>query len=218
LQDIARHSTIVVAGQEGSAQAATSTLNGTVRYLLQLALWDFASALDSVNAALKEINMKRYAVLFPVVLASMVSLLLPTIPCQAQLLQKLEQGLMGSQGQGQGGMFGQQSQQTLLGNVNLPAAQYMMTNVQTGQAFYVTVQNGQMYMTGQAAQQGMMPGQGMMQGQGMIPGQGMMSGQGMMNGMQQQQGGMGGIMNGGLGGFLKKELSGQQGQQQMPNQ
>jgi hypothetical protein len=113
---------------------------------------------------------------------------------------------MGGQGQGQqqgvmpgqqsGAMFGQQSGMTQLGTVNLPPAQYMMTNMQTSQAFYVTVQNGQMFLTGQpGAPQAMAPGQ-----------------------MMQQQGGMGGLMNGGLGKFLKNELNQQQAPQQIPNQ
>jgi hypothetical protein len=159
--------------------------------------------------------MKRQAFAYAAAVVSLSTVIAAAAPCRAQLFQKLEQGLLGGQGQGQ------QGGATLLGNVNLPPAQYMMTNVQTGQAFYVMVQNGQMYLSGQAAPQAMAPGQGMM-GQGMMGqngmGQGMMGqgsmGQGMM---QPQQGGMGGIMNGGLGSFIKKEFSGQQGQQQIPN-
>ncbi len=52
-------------------------------------------------------------------------------------------------GQQGGGMFGQQAGATLVGNVNLPQGQYVMTNMQTSQAFYVTVQNGQMFLTSQ---------------------------------------------------------------------
>jgi hypothetical protein len=125
--------------------------------------------------------MKRY------IAVSLVALAFGGVPCSAQLLQKLEQGLMAGQGQ-QGMMPGQQAQATMIGNVNLPPGQYMMTNVQTGQAFYVAIQNGQMFLTGQqVAPQMMAPGQGMM--------------------MQQQQGGAGGLMNGGLGNFLKNELA-----------
>jgi hypothetical protein len=141
-----------------------------------------ALGVGSVCKALKEFNMKRY-----VAAVFLVALAFAGTPSSAQLLQKLEQGLMGGQGQGlqQGMMPGQQPQ--MLGNVNLPPGQYMMTNVQTGQAFYVMIQNGQMFLTRQQmAPQMMAPGQGMMQ----------------------QQGGPGGLMNGGggLGNFLKNEL------------
>jgi hypothetical protein len=170
--------------------------------------------------------MNRQAIAYMSAVVSLSAVFLAVSPCQAQLLKQLEQGLMGGQqgqlpgamagqqgqipgamfgqqqggmfGQQQGSMFGQQAGATLVGNVNLPPAQYLMTNLQTNQAFYVTVQNGQMYLTGQpGGAQTMMPGQGM---------------------MQQQQGGMGGLMNGGLGKFLKNELQPQQGQQQLPNQ
>lgn len=144
--------------------------------------------------------MNRYAVL--VALAFVAA----TTPSQAQLLKKLEQGLLGGQqqnmgqqgyvqgmpgqimpgqpgnmqpglgllgqpngvnnqqqggimsqiggllGQGQGLIQGQGS--TLVGNVSLPPAQYMMTNVQTGQAFYVTAQNSQMFLNNQPIGQG----------------------------------------------------------------
>lgn len=191
--------------------------------------------------------MNRYAVL--VALAFVAA----TTPSQAQLLKKLEQGLLGGQqqnmgqqgyvqgmpgqimpgqpgnmqpglgllgqpngvnnqqqggimsqiggllGQGQGLIQGQGS--TLVGNVSLPPAQYMMTNVQTGQAFYVTVQNSQMFLNNQPIGQGagqIMPGQ--------IPA-----------GQMTQQGGLGGLMQNGLGNFLKNELAPQQ-QQSLPNQ
>ena len=126
--------------------------------------------------------MKRYAAM------ALLALVFVATPCQAQFLKKLEQQFIGGQGQGQqqGMMPGQQAQ--VVGNVNLPPGQYMMTNVQTGQGFYVVVQNGQMFLTGsQSTPQMMAPGQGMMQ----------------------QQGGMGGL--GGLGGLLKNGLSPQQG-------
>ena len=174
--------------------------------------------------------MKRYAIAYMATAVSLSAVFFAASPCQGQLLKQLEQGLMGGQGQGQqqglmpgqqsggmfgqqpggmlgqqsggmlgqqgGGMFGQQSGTTLLGTVNLPPAQYVMTNMQTSQAFYVTVQNGQMFLTGQpGAPQAMGPGQ-----------------------MMQQQGGMGGMMNSGLGKFLKNELNQQQAPQQIPNQ
>jgi len=130
--------------------------------------------------ALKEFAMKRSIAL------SLVALIFIGIPCQAQIFKKLEQDLMGGQSQGQ-----TQVQAQLIGNVNLPPGQYMMTNVQTGQGFYVVVQNGQMFLSGQqATPQGMMP-----------PGQG---------GMQQGAGG-------GFGNFLKNEFTPQQ-QQQTPYQ
>ena len=127
--------------------------------------------------------MKRYAAML------VLALVLVGVPCQAQFLKQLENSLLGGQQPGQ-----QQGMTSLVGNVNLPPGQYMMTNVQTGQAFYVVVQNGQMFLTGQPVQQQMMvPGPGMMQQQ------------------QQQQGGMGGLLNGGLGNFLKNGLAPQQG-------
>ena len=146
--------------------------------------------------------MKRLAITCMATAVSLTTVFGAASPCHGQLFKQLEQGLLGGQGQGQqqgfmpgqqnGGMFGQQAGATLVGNVNLPPAQYMMTNVQTGQAFYVTVQGGQMYLTGQpGAPQAMSPGQM----------------------MQPPQGGLGGI-----GNFLKNELQGQQGQQQIPQQ
>lgn len=107
-------------------------------------------------------------------------------------------------GQGQGQLQGQGS--TLVGNVSLPPAQYMMTNMQTGQAFYVTVQNSQMFLNNQPMGQGagqIMPGQ-------IMPGQ-------IPAGQMTQQGGLGGLMQNGLGNFLKNELAPQQ-QQSLPNQ
>ena len=146
--------------------------------------------------------MKRHVITYTAAVMTLSAVILAASPCQAQFLKQIEQGLLGGQGQGQqqgamfghqpGAMYGQQSGANLVGNVNLPPAQYMMTNVQTGQAFYVVVQNGQMFLTGQ-------PGAG----QTMAPG-------GMMQG---QQGGLGG-----LGSFLKNELAPQQGQQQLQQQ
>ncbi len=151
--------------------------------------------------------MKRYAAM------ALLALVFAAAPVQAQFLKKLEQEFMGAQGQGQqqgiipgqriipgqGMMPGQSlmpaqpAQSTVVGNVNLPPGQYMMTNTQTGQAFYVAVQNGQMYMSGTTQQgtQMMAPGQSMMQ-------------------PQQAPSGMGGMIKGGLGSFLKNELAPQQ--------
>jgi hypothetical protein len=165
--------------------------------------------------------MKRQAIAYMAAAVSLSAIFTAASPCQGQLLKQLEQGLMGGQGQGQqqglmpgqqaggmygqqngsmfgqqaGGMFGQQAGATLVGNVNLPQGQYVMTNMQTSQAFYVTVQNGQMFLTSQpGAPQAMPSGQ-------MMP---------------QQQGGMGGL--GGLGRLLKNELQQQQAPQQIPTQ
>jgi hypothetical protein len=114
---------------------------------------------------------------------SLVAFIFIGTPCHAQFFKKLEQDLVGGQNQGQ-----TQVQAQLIGNVNLPPGQYMMTNVQTGQGFYVVVQNGQMFLSGQQGTPQMM-----------APGQG---------GIQQGSGG-------GLGNFLKNELM---PQQQIPSQ
>src|SRR5579885_805099 len=72
------------------------------------------------------------------------------IPCQAQFLQKLEQGLLGGQGQTQGiAAPGQPAPASLIGNVNLPPGQYTLTNVQSGQGMVVVGEKGQLYVTGQ---------------------------------------------------------------------
>lgn len=190
-----------------------------------------------------------------------LAFVLATPASQAQLLKKLEQGLMGGQqnGTGQGmpgqnmtglsgalqslqgtqgvgqsgqggmlqqitGMLGGQNQSTLIGNVSLPPAQYMVTNVQTGQAFYVTVQNSQMYLLNQPGPQGMGQGAGFVPVQtlpsgiqSLIPGQNQNLNQNLAPG-QTQQGGVKGIIQNGLGNFLRNELSGQQQQQIVPNQ
>ena len=146
--------------------------------------------------------MKRVAAL------SLIAIAFTATPVHGQLLQKLEQGLLGGQQQG---MPGQQTQPVLVGTVNLPQGQYMMTNVQTGQAFYVMVQNGQMYFSQPPAPPMMAPGQMMGQPGSMMPPGQMMQ--------QQQQPGMGGFLRNGLGGILQKELAPQQQQQQQfPNQ
>lgn len=77
---------------------------------------------------------------------ALVVMMLIAAPCQAQDSQKPEQGLPGKQEQ-QGLMQGQQ--QKLIGNVNLPPGPYVLTNVRSGQNFYVAVENGQMYLAGQ---------------------------------------------------------------------
>lgn len=130
------------------------------------------------------------------------------VPCQAQFLKKLEQQFMQGN-QGTAGMAGDQGQ--VAGNTSLPAGQYMMTNMQSGQGFYVTINpQGQMFITAPAGgqqQQQMMPGA---QGQGLPP-------QGVAPATQQQQGGgFGGMMKNSLGNFLRNELS--PSQQQVPQQ
>lgn len=136
------------------------------------------------------------------------------LPANAQFLKNLEHSLLGGAGQ-QGGMPGQAQ---FIGNVSLPTGNYMMSNVQTGQAFYVSVQNGQMYLsqgTTPAGYGGLMPGQN---GGGLPPSfGGFMPGQnggGLAPGGQQQGSGLGGVMRGGFGNFLKNELM--PGQQQQP--
>lgn len=127
------------------------------------------------------VYMKRHAALI------LLAILFAAAPCQAQFLKKLEQEFMG-QGQQQ-----QAVQPSVIGNVNLPPGQYLMTNTQSGQAFYVIVQNGQMFLTGQPGQTPVMtPALPQQQQQ------------------QQQQGGFGGMLKNGLGNFLKNELTPQQ--------
>lgn len=139
--------------------------------------------------------MKRYAA------AIASASLLATAPAHAQLLEKLEQSLLGGQGQGQQQVLGQGQQQNfmpgtsspsaVIGNVNLPPGQYMLSNVQTGQAFYVVIQNGQMSLTGPPGGQQFAGNQ-----QGYF--------------QQPQQSGVGGMIRSGLGSFLKNQLVPQQ--------
>lgn len=114
------------------------------------------------------------------------------MPCRAQFMKQLKDSLVG-----QGQQQQQQQAPTILGNVNLPPGQYMMTNVQTGNAFYVFVQNGQMFLSGPPAQS---------QQQMMAPAAGT---------TPQSTGGM---IKEGLGNFLKNQLSPQQQQQGVPYQ
>lgn len=159
--------------------------------------------------------MKRIAVFL------LVSFLLAAPGAEAQFLKKLGQELMsGATGQGGAGTAGQPA-----GTTNLPPGQYNMNNMQTGQSFYVMVDNnGQMYASvnnnGMIQPGGMVPGAvapGMGQRGGLLQQglQGLTGGQNMNQQMQpgmqqQQQGGMGGMMRGTLGNFLKNELTPQQ--------
>ncbi|MBK9144484.1 MAG: hypothetical protein IPM23_18495 [Candidatus Melainabacteria bacterium] len=113
------------------------------------------------------------------------------MPCRAQFMKQLKDTLVG-QGQQQ-----LNQQPSLLGNVNLPPGQYMMTNVQTGNAFYVFVQNGQMFLSGGPPAQNQ---QMMAPAAGTTP---------------QSTGGM---IKEGLGNFLKNQISPQQQQQGVPYQ
>ncbi len=149
--------------------------------------------------------MRHYAI-------SLLALLFVAAPANAQFLKKLEQEFAQSQtGQGALGGLGSllpgQGGSQSAGTTSLPAGQYTMTNMQTGQAYYVMVNtSGQMFasvapggggMMQPNAQQYMNPQQ--LQQQQML--------------QQQQQGGMGGMMKGGLGNFLKQELAPKQPQQ-----
>lgn len=117
-------------------------------------------------------------------------------PSQAQFLKKLGEEFLGGAQQGQQqGVPGAQGSPMPAGTTSLPAGQYMLTNMQTGQGFYLMVNNnGQMFVSSPAAgQQQMMPG---MAPQTMAPGQV----------PQQQSQGFGGMMKNSLGSFLKDQL------------
>ena len=148
--------------------------------------------------------MKRLAVF------ALVAFMLAVPACQAQFLKKLGQELLQGNsampGQNGGGLAG-----TPAGSTNLPPGQYMMTNMNTGQGFYIMVDNqGQMYASQPQAGQ-TMPGQfgagAVMPGQQTMPGQ-------FGAGQQQQQGGVGGFMK----NLLKDQLMPGQNQQGMPMQ
>ncbi len=146
--------------------------------------------------------MNRYAVMSLAAALAVTTAGISTAPCQAQFLKTLQDSLLGGQNAQQGTAFNQ-PQLSLVGTVNLPPAQYMMTNVQTGQGFYVTVQNGQMFLGNQqVAPQNFMPNQTVAPQQP----------------VQQQTGGFGGMVKNGLGSFLQNQIAPQQGQQVVPNQ
>ncbi|MBS1994569.1 MAG: hypothetical protein JSS86_22370 [Cyanobacteria bacterium SZAS LIN-2] len=145
--------------------------------------------------------MKRYAVAAIAGVISLLAIAAAASPCQAQFMKQLGQELLGGQGQNQlpgvlpgqqnTAGFGQMQSANLVGTVNLPQGQYMMTNLQTNQAFYVTVQNGQMFFSngGDQSMQQTMPG---------------------TQALPQQQGGLGGLVKNGLGSFLNNQLQKQQ--------
>lgn len=156
--------------------------------------------------------MKRFALFL------LVSFLLAAPNCEAQMLKKLGQELLnGATGGGMPGMNGAGTAGQPAGQTNLPPGQYMMSNMSTGQGYYILVDNnGQMYASIPNGTQTMAPG--MVQQGGLMGG-----GTGGVGGLlqnftggqntgypQQQQGGVGGLMRGGLGNFLKQELTPQQ--------
>lgn len=129
------------------------------------------------------------------------------LPAKAQFLKNLEQTFLGG-----GNAQGMPGQPQLIGNVNLPAGTYMMSNVQTGQAFYVTVQNGSMYLsqgTTPPGYQQQQPG-GIGGALGGILGQPQQQQQPYGMPQQQQPAGLGGMVRSGLGNFLKDQLMPQQ--------
>ena len=158
--------------------------------------------------------MKRFALFL------LVSCLLAAPNCEAQMLKKLGQELLnGASGGGMPGMNGAGTAGQPAGQTNLPPGQYMMSNMSTGQGYYILVDgNGQMYasLPNGVQNQGMTQQNGMMGGAtgGGIGGllQNFTGGQNNAYPVQQQQqqGGVGGLMRGPLGNFLKQELTPQQ--------
>lgn len=150
--------------------------------------------------------LMHQALMRPVVLATALALCVcafQEVPCQSQFLKKLGQELLqgqsGSQGGGAQGMPGMTQQGTPAGSTNLPAGQYMMTNMQTGQGFYIMVNgNGQMFATVPNNQQMPANTNMMLAPQGAVPQQQV---------PQQQQGGVGGFFKGTLNNMLQNQLS-----------
>ncbi len=154
---------------------------------------------------------------------------LSTMPVQAQFLKKLGEGLLQGQGQNQG-MAGQQGQPA--GSTSLPPGQYMMTNMASGQGYYIMVDgNGQMFASipqgGQQMQNQQLqnqPGAGGFRGalQNLVPGMqqqaGMQQNMTTPGGYQQQQPGMQQQQQGGLGGFMKGTLNNLIQNQAVPQQ
>lgn len=157
-----------------------------------------------------------------------LSLLLAVPSCQAQFLKKLGQDLLnGNNNQNMPGQFGGGTAGQPAGTTNMPPGQYMMTNMGSGQAFYILVDNnGQMYASvpgnngmapgmvqpgmGQVQQGGM--GGLLQQGAGLLQGGGAQQ-QGFGQPAQQQQPGVGGMMRGALGNFLQNQIAPQPQQQ-----
>ncbi len=146
--------------------------------------------------------MKRYAI-------SLLALLFVAAPCNAQFLKKLEQEF--SQNQTGGGALGGLSSLLpganngggqVAGTTSLPQGQYTMTNMQTGQAYYVLVnQSGQMFASLAPA------GQNPMNAQQYLNPQQLQQQQLMQQQQMGQGGGMSNMVKSGLGNFLKQELA-----------
>lgn len=143
--------------------------------------------------------MKRFAVISLAAALSVATAAVSMAPCQAQFLKNLQDSLLGGQAAQQQANGVNQPQMSLVGTVNLPPAQYMMTNVQTGQGFYVTVQNGQMFLGGQQVTPPVV-----VPSQTAVP--------------QQQPSGFGGMVKNGLGNFLQNQMAPQPTQPAFPNQ
>lgn len=139
-------------------------------------------------------------------------------PCQAQFLQDLKDQFLG----GGGAAAGQYQQQPqIIGNVSLPPGTYMMSNVQTGQAFYVAVQNGQMALVPQpgVAPNTVAPTTGGLGGAlgGLLSPQ--QPQQQLYGQPQPQQGnGLGGLVRSGLTNFLQNQMTGGQQPVMQPGQ
>lgn len=118
------------------------------------------------------------------ILLSLVIVLAVVTPCQAQFFKKLGQELLqGASGQ-QTGAQGQS-----VGSTSIPPGRYMVTNLQTCQAFYLTVEStGQMFAASPYnQQQGGMPGSMLSGQQTLAPAQQIPqggSGSGMQNFLQ----------------------------------
>lgn len=135
-------------------------------------------------------------------------------PCQAQFLQDLKDQFLGGGGAA-AGQYQQQAQ--IIGNVSLPPGTYMMSNVQTGQAFYVSVQNGQMVLAQQpgATPNTVAPATG---GPGGALGGLLAPQQQQQYGQPQQGNGLGGLVRSGLTNFLQNQMTGGQQPVMQPGQ
>ncbi|MBX9686801.1 MAG: hypothetical protein K2X27_08875 [Candidatus Obscuribacterales bacterium] len=120
-------------------------------------------------------------------------------PCQAQFLKKLSEELLQGQSNQQNNPASIQSQGSPAGNTNLPPGQYMMTNMNTGQGFYIMVNgNGQMFAS--------IPGSGQnLPTQSATPP--MVPGSNPALNQPATQNGVGGFMKGALNNFLQNQLS-----------
>lgn len=141
------------------------------------------------------------------------------LPCQAQFLKELGKELLGGAGAQQ--MPGQQQQAGApAGSTSLPPGQYMMTNMGTGQGYYVMVDaNGQMFAS--VPQGGQVQAPQAVSGPlgGLVP---QLGGQAQLQQQQpqqqQQQGGFGGFVKGTLNNMIKNQLTPSQGAGSFPVQ